>query len=647
MIGPGGRRPHCRARTDGRTDGRTGSREILPGLPRFPFRMCGPVALRIFSLLFLAQVAYPMTLHVPDGSTLALDCLLGFSKQLDGKHHSWSRKPLSGGDQTPSHLPDFSSQTDQRLLLKEIQADQEGTYECVTEGVADNQKLKLRAEYIIYVVGHLDLEQVEVLEAVVGEDVQLPCAAPRNNMVGWRRKTDREKEVFQELTERGEGGEASFLSKPPGKSATMVLNKVKMEDSGTYLCYWDGNGKEQQQKVELRVREPPPPRCAAKQDTALWEHCEDTPSGSGRGILQESLNEFAAELYSLLSQSKSSENLLFSPISIAWALTHILLGAQGSTHISLETALRLPHQTPCLHEEMRKMREVLLDTAEVASQIYHSPELQLNEVFINQSEKFYGVLPEKLGNSSEQNVRMINDWVARKTNQKIRNLVDYLPQQTQLVLLSTVYFIGKWQVQFSQAKKESHFVMASGDMVSVPVLYSPKYKMTLFYSAELEAEVAAFSLSGQARLFVLLPEGVSSSDLQKMESKMTVKVIKGIVKMATEELPQLVEVTLPKIKLDINTDLMDLLEKIGLKELFETPNLCGLSSEDVDPPLVLGEAVHRSFLSLTETGVEAGAATAFSYSRNFLSFSALRPFSFLLWSDKAECPLFLGRVMKP
>uniref|UniRef100_A0A3B3QW21 Serpin peptidase inhibitor, clade G (C1 inhibitor), member 1 n=2 Tax=Paramormyrops kingsleyae TaxID=1676925 RepID=A0A3B3QW21_9TELE len=586
-----------------------------------------------------------MTLNVMDGSTLALDCLLGFSKQLDGKHHSWSHKPLSGGGQSPSHPPEFYNQTDQRLLLTEIQADQEGTYECVTEGVADNRKLKLRAEFIIYVVGHLDLEQVEVLEAVVGEDVQLPCAAPPDHMVGWRRKTHREKEVFQEL--RGGGGEASPLSTQPSKSATMALNNVTTEDSGTYLCYWDRDGKEQQQKVELRVAGPPPPRCAAKQDTTLWERCEDTPSGSGRGILQESFNKFAAELYSLLSQSNPSENLLFSPVSIAWALTHILLGAQGSTHTSLETALRLPHQTPCLHEEMRKMREVLLGTAEVVSQIYHSPELQLNEMFSSQSEKFYGVLPEKLGNNSKQNVQMINDWVARKTNQKIRNLVDYLPEQTQLVLLSTVYFIGKWQVQFSQAKKESHFVMASGDMVSVPVLYSPKYKMTLFYSPELEAEVAAFSLSGQARLFVMLPEGISSSDLQKMESKMTVKVIKNIVKMATEEAPQLVEVTLPIIKLDINTDLMDLLEKIGLKELFESPNLCGLSSEDVNPPLVLGEAVHHSFLSLTEKGMEAAAATAFSYSRNFLSFSALRPFSFLLWSDKAACPLFLGRVMKP
>lgn len=94
---------------------------------------------------------------------------------------------------------------------------------------------------------------MEVLEAVVGEDVQLPCAAPPDHMVGWRRQTYGENEMFRELRERGEGGETSLLSTQPSRSATMALNKVTTEDSGTYLCYWDRDGKEQQQKVELRI----------------------------------------------------------------------------------------------------------------------------------------------------------------------------------------------------------------------------------------------------------------------------------------------------------------------------------------------------------------------------------------------------------
>ena len=81
----------------------------------------------------------------------------------------------------------------------------------------------------------------------------------------------------------------------------------------------------------------------------------------------------------------------------------------------------------------------------------------------------------------------------------------------------------------------------------------------------------------------------------------------------------------------------------GLSLLFEDANLCGLSEER----LVLDDARHKAFLALTEEGVEAGAATSMSFSRSFLSFSALRPFVMLLWSDQANVPLFVGRVTDP
>lgn len=82
----------------------------------------------------------------------------------------------------------------------------------------------------------------------------------------------------------------------------------------------------------------------------------------------------------------------------------------------------------------------------------------------------------------------------------------------------------------------------------------------------------------------------------------------------------------------------------GLSSLFEGANLCGLYSEE---RLVLDDARHRAFLALTEQGVEAGAITSVSFSRSHPSFSALRPFIMLLWSDQANVPLFIGRVTDP
>lgn len=80
----------------------------------------------------------------------------------------------------------------------------------------------------------------------------------------------------------------------------------------------------------------------------------------------------------------------------------------------------------------------------------------------------------------------------------------------------------------------------------------------------------------------------------------------------------------------------------GLSSLFEDANLCGLYSED---RLLLDDVRHRAFLALTDQGVEAVAVSSATFSRTYNSFSALQPFVFLLWSDQANVPLFVGRVI--
>ncbi|KAF7695716.1 hypothetical protein HF521_007439 [Silurus meridionalis] len=61
----------------------------------------------------------------------------------------------------------------------------------------------------------------------------------------------------------------------------------------------------------------------------------------------------------------------------------------------------------------------------------------------------------------------------------------------------------------------------------------------------------------------------------------------------------------------------------------------------------LNEARHRAFLSLTEKGVEAAAASSLSFSRSFSSFSAMRPFILILWNEEISIPLFIGKVLYP
>ncbi|KAM6972306.1 plasma protease C1 inhibitor [Aplochiton taeniatus] len=360
-------------------------------------------------------------------------------------------------------------------------------------------------------------------------------------------------------------------------------------------------------------------------------------------MLEESMADFNGKIYAHLSQSQPTQNLLYSPISISAILSHLLLGARGETRRQLEAALCLPHGFLCVHSQMKALKESLQASLQMASQVYYSPHLNLSESFANQSLQFYEAKPVKLLANSEQNAELINSWVAQKTNNKITKLVNEVSADTQLILLNAVAFSGQWKLRFDETHK-APFMKLNGDLVKVPVLFSSKYKLAMTHIPAVKAQVGRFPLSGDSSLFILLPSTATPSDLQRVEGQLTDANVRHMAEHLKKLSLETIEVTLPKIKLNVQTEMNTLLRKLGLSSLFEDPNLCGLYPDD---RLLLTDARHRAFLALTESGVEAGAATSLSFSRSYASFSALRPFILILWSDAANVPLFMGRVVEP
>ncbi|KAJ8281296.1 hypothetical protein GJAV_G00065920 [Gymnothorax javanicus] len=635
------------------------------------------VSVCALSLLLFIELPLSLTetpsynvITVPLKSSLSLPCLRGSAPALSEAKVSWMFTPLSSPGSAPVVLetPRFNSRdsfhNDTRLSIERVEDKNAGQYKCVVIGWMDERLVKLRNSYSVQVVHDSKLDLLEVVEGVVGGTVTLPCSSTYPPGPGSGLQADwffgtgsSRKKLSPKQAEEGEwkdDGRVQWASPTNWMGDWSIkISNVTMEDSGEYSCEWSGGPTFEDHlrshKVELHINLPPtpPPSKCLGYDTP-WEECTAGISqASGRAILQESLADFSFKVYSHLSQLERSKNMLFSPISISWMLTHLLLGARGDTRTDLEKALFLPHKFACLHKEMKDLREDLRDSVEIASNMFHSHEFTLNEIFINQSQLFYGAVPQKLTNDSEQNVKMINQWVAENTNNRITDMVDSVSPNVLLMLLNTVYFNGKWKMMFGKKTMNAPFVKLSGDMVQVPVLHSDKYKLAQRYNQHIKAQVAVFPLSGKTVLYILLPETASSEALEQLEEKLNEQNVKAMVKEMEKAPVETTEVTLPKISLSTRTDLMDILETLGLAHLMSEPNLCGLAPPDRPEALSLSDGQHRAFLSLTEKGVEAGAVTSISFSRSFSSFSALRPFVLLLWNEQLNGPLFLGRVTDP
>ncbi|NP_001116757.1 plasma protease C1 inhibitor precursor [Danio rerio] len=580
-------------------------------------------------------------------SSISLPCVPDNAPALAGSTYIWNFT-------APQTEPHTLSEKGKILTLKNVNSSYSGQYKCVQEGYRDEARVRRSRTFSLQVEEPPLLQEWQVIRVEAGYDVILPCKVSFSNetispSVVWKQVTgqgavllnpDKNTDVEEKKEKDKEPQRVFWDISPEEKDWAIKISQTRWKDAGMYQCVINTN---QTLLVELEMEGPPPPHCEGYTDP--WESCNDPDSRSSKAILQESLGDFSTSVYSRLKGSKAKANLIFSPISIAAALSNLLLGARGKTRMHLEGALGLPLGFSCLHTELKKLRGVMKDTLKMASAIFYNPEQQLAEAFINQSKEFYEFVPQKLTNDSTRNVALINKWVENKTNKKITQLIDDVDPSTTFVLLNAVYFNGKWKTVFESTNNKEKFTMFSGETKDVKTLYSSNYILQMGYNKQLKADVGKFPLTGQNSLYILVPRTLSEESFLLMENNINRNTLEEMVSEMNQTPAQSAEVTLPAIKLTMTTQVDDLLRNMGLSDLFNNPNLCGMFPGE--PESFISDVRHRAFLSLTEKGVEAAAATSISFSRSFSSFSALQPFVLILWSDEAAVPLFMGRIINP
>ncbi|KAG7486932.1 plasma protease C1 inhibitor [Solea senegalensis] len=592
-------------------------------------------------LCALVQLAFELSsctrLQVVPGSTVDLPCRMFQSDNAEAVI-TWK---FNGKDISESSPGSFRTKKNGFYLsILTVTAANEGEYVCLWK----ENNVELMNTYDIVV----DASVSYAIKVIEGSSVHLPCHFPLSTQVNsnalWFRETYAGTSTVLTLgNQSSDGNNRLKLLYPDDHDQTILLRDTVMDDAGIYQCRSEAGVKLSTIHVIVEAAPTPAPHMC-KGFTTAWEPCEDTSSHLGEHMLKESMTEFSMKIYSFLRESNPSSNLLFSPISINGMLSHLLLGARGDTRKAIEAAIYVPQKFYCVHFQMKKLREKLVTSLQMASQIYYKSEMDLSDSFTNQSIQFYEAEPTRLLNNSEENTQMINSWVANKTRNQITHLVDFISPATQLILLNAVSFSGQWKVKFDVNPKQELFTTLNGDMVFVPILTHDDYPLEMMYDPALETQVGRFALSGDSSLYILLPPSNTIIDLQRVEEKMTDSSVRQMIEKMKKTRPQYLEVILPQIKLEVQPDMNVLLKNLGLSSLFEGANLCGLSPEGM---LVLDDARHKAFLTLTEQGVEAAAATSLSFSRTRNSFSAMRPFILLLWSDQANVPLFVGRVTNP
>jgi serpin B len=360
--------------------------------------------------------------------------------------------------------------------------------------------------------------------------------------------------------------------------------------------------------------------------------------------------DLAADLYGKLRGEQG--NLFFSPYSISTALAMTYAGARGNTAVQMEKTLHFPVGQDRLHPAFAALLQESRGQGKdyqlhVVNALWGQKGYAFNMDFLQTTRDHYGARLHEVNyhDDVEGSRRTVNAWVEKETQGKIKDLLPpgVVTVDTRLVLTNAIYFKAEWECQFRSGQTtQQPFRTASGEEVKVPLM---DQRTELRYRDYGTFQGLELPYKGKdLAMVIFLPK--RADGLPELEKALTgTNLAKWLNQLKRHD----VQVYLPKFQTSFGFRLKQTLSELGMKDAF-VPRVADLSGIGGDPgKLFIQEVVHKAFVSVTEAGTEAAAATGVVVGDASLppAFRADHPFLFLVRDTRSGSILFLGRLVDP
>ncbi|XP_055641866.1 serine protease inhibitor 28Dc-like isoform X3 [Toxorhynchites rutilus septentrionalis] len=324
-----------------------------------------------------------------------------------------------------------------------------------------------------------------------------------------------------------------------------------------------------------------------------------------------------AQKISLAIANPKSKTEIFSPVSIAGALSLLLLGSGGTTKEELMKLMGFQNEQISftdIHKSFGKLfRELVsneptlqvnvpwretdkcnnVDYDEYESRIGSQSDRQRrdadlsvevdigNGIFAQQGQEFddkYRGLAQQLYqselkyldffNAPDKAVSIINEWVRMLTRGKIPQIVSNLNVETLLVIANTLYFKAEWEEPFLRdATKPKPFFPDGPNKPSknVPMMAHGGCFPYYFWK-EADVRVLGIPYKKNNTMYVFLPNNSDRFKLASLQRMMSATVLNDIISNMNV---QSASVQFPKMHLSNSFSLKSVLEQLGAYSIFD------------------------------------------------------------------------------
>ncbi|XP_060771739.1 alpha-1-antitrypsin homolog [Neoarius graeffei] len=359
--------------------------------------------------------------------------------------------------------------------------------------------------------------------------------------------------------------------------------------------------------------------------------------------------DFAFALYKKLSSHTDAKgkNIFFSPLSISVALSMLALGAKSETHSQIFSTLGYSSFTEDQINEAYEHLLNTLDQSQEARQLELGGGLAIQKSFkpldnfLNDLQHFYHTEAFSVDFSKpEVAVQEVNKFIAKKTKDTITDMIESLDPETIMVLISYIYFKGKWEKPFlEEATHKTNFHVDENTKVTVDMMRAKDDRYKIYTSKNIT--LIKLQYSGNASMVIILP---SEGKMEELEKHITKEQLNGWLDKVRQ---RSLDLYVPKFSISASASLRDTLEEMGIVNAFsDTANFSAIS-ENIG--LKVSKVLHKAVLSVDEKGTEAvGVTTAELVPRaGPLHIKINRPFLVFIVEESVKSILFMGKIINP
>ena len=348
-----------------------------------------------------------------------------------------------------------------------------------------------------------------------------------------------------------------------------------------------------------------------------------------------------------LKLENEKQNMVYSPLSIKYALNMLNEGAAGNTKTQIENVIG----------DLNLIKYNTIDEVlSLANSVY------IRDTFAEYvKEDYRRTIAEKynaeINYDAFNDATNINKWIENKTLGIIQNMLnDEAVQNANMLLINALAIDMGWENPFDTSDTYGEdFYLEDGNTMTATMMHKETMGDSASYYKDSDITALTMNLQEydnmQFEFVAIMPE----ENLSDYIETLTIEDVNTILENTTlaSDTPYGVDISIPKFSFDYDLQLKQDLIDLGITDAFDE-NLADFSNM-ANTELCVEDALHKADIDFSEEGIRAAAVTALTMRTTAMlpdddqpeEIKIDKPFLYFIRDKQTNEIWFVGTVYEP